>query len=120
LLKNRDRLFSFLDHDGVSWNNNLAENAIKRVSDLRDDVGRAMKEAGLTEHLVLLSLYQTCRVRGISFLRFLLSRERDMDAFSAGKHRHHRVPRIELFPKHYTPPSLISLRREKRKGMESN
>ena len=118
LLKNRDRLFTFLDHDGVSWNNNLAENAIKRISDLRDDVGRTMKEAGLTDHLVLLSLYQTCRVRGISFLRFLLSRERDMDAFSTGKRRHHRAPRIELFPKGYTPPSLISLRREKQKGRE--
>jgi len=118
LLKNRDRLFTFLDHDSVSWNNNLAENAIKRISDLRDDVGRTMKEAGLTEHLVLLSLYQTCRVKGISFLRFLLSRERDMDAFFAGKRRHHRAPRIELFPKGYTPPSLISLRREKQKGRE--
>ena len=118
LLKNRDRLFTFLDHDGVSWNNNLAENAIKRISDLRDDVGRTMKEAGLTEHLVLLSLYQTCRVRGISFLRFLLSRERDMDAFSAGKRRRPRAPRIELFPKGYTPPSLISLRREKQKVRE--
>lgn len=118
LLKNRERLFTFLDHDGVSWNNNLAENAIKRISDLRDDVGRTMKEAGLTEHLVLLSLYQTCRVRSISFLRFLLSRERDMDVFSVGKRRPHRAPRIELFPKGYTPPSLISLRREKQKGRE--
>src|SRR5260370_5298785 len=27
LLRNRDRLFTFLHHDGVSWNNNLAENA---------------------------------------------------------------------------------------------
>jgi hypothetical protein len=26
--------------------------------------------------LVLLSIYQTCRVRDISFLKFLLSRER--------------------------------------------
>jgi hypothetical protein len=25
------------------------------------------------EHLELLSLYQTCKVRGISFLKFLLS-----------------------------------------------
>ena len=115
LLKNRNRLFTFLAHDGVSWNNNLAENAIKRISDLREDVGRSMKEAGLTEHLVLLSLYQTCRVRGISFLRFLLSRERDMDAVSAGKHPRSRRSRIELFPRGYTPPSLVSLRREKRK-----
>ena len=60
LVRNRDRLFTFLHHDGVSWNNNLAENAIKRFGYYRDHVGRAIKETGLSEHLVLLSLYQTC------------------------------------------------------------
>jgi hypothetical protein len=62
LLKNSDRLFTFLHHDGVSWNNNLAENANKRISDIREDVGRSIRETGLSEQLVLLSLYQTCRV----------------------------------------------------------
>ena len=90
LLRNRERLFTFLQYDGVSWNNNLAENAIKRISDYREDVGRSVSEAGLTEHLVLLSIYQTCRVRDISFLKFLLSRERDIDAFAAGKRRRQR------------------------------
>ncbi|MGF6334030.1 putative RecB family nuclease [Bradyrhizobium sp. i1.8.4] len=65
LLRNRERLFTFLQHDGASWNNNLAEDAIRRISNYREDVGRSVKEAGLTEHLVLLSLYQTCRVRDI-------------------------------------------------------
>ena len=111
LLRNRQRLFTFLQNDGVSWNNNLAENAIKRVSDYREDVGRSVKEAGLAEQLVLLSLYQTCRVRGMSFLKFLLSQERDMDAFAAGKRRRRRLQRIEVYPKGYLPPSLISLRR---------
>jgi predicted RecB family nuclease len=110
LLRNRDRLFTFLHHDGVSWNNNVAENAIKRVSHYRDDVGRSIKEAGLTEHLVLLSLYQTCRVRGISFLRFLLSRERDIDAFTDSKRVRNRAPRVELYPKGYQPQGLVSLR----------
>jgi hypothetical protein len=72
LLRNRQRLFTFLQHDGVCWNNNLAENAIKRISYYREDVGRSVKEAGLTEQLVLLSIYQTCHVRDISFLKFLL------------------------------------------------
>jgi hypothetical protein len=113
LLRNRDRLFTFLQHDGVLWNNNLAENAIKRISDYREDVGRSVKEKGLTEHLVLLRLYQTCRVRDISFLNFLRSRERDMDAFAAAKRRRCRVPRIELYPKGYLPSSILSLRRGK-------
>jgi hypothetical protein len=30
LLKFRDGPFAFLRHDGVAWNNNNAENAIKR------------------------------------------------------------------------------------------
>jgi predicted RecB family nuclease len=111
LLRNRERLFAFLQHDGVSWNNNLAENAIKRVSNYREDVGRSVKEAGLVEHLVLLSLYQTCRVRDISFLKFLLSQERDIDAFTAGKRQRRCAPRIELYPKGYLPPSILSLRR---------
>jgi transposase-like protein len=111
LLRNRERLFTFLQQDGVSWNNNLAENAIKRISDYREDVGRSIKEAGLTEHLVLLSIYQTCRVRDISFLKFLLSRGRDIDAFAAGKRRRQKASRIELYPKGYLPPSIGSLRR---------
>ena len=57
----------------------------------REDVGRSVKEAGLTEHLVLLSIYQTCRVRDISFLKFLLSRERDIDTFAAGRRRRQRA-----------------------------
>jgi hypothetical protein len=113
LLRNRDRLFTFLGHDGVSWNNNVAENAIKRFSYYREDVGRSIKETGLTEHLVLLSLYQTCRARGISFLRFLLSRERDIDAFSDGKRVRYRAPLVELYPKGYLPSSLVSLRQGK-------
>ncbi|MEZ2144568.1 TM0106 family RecB-like putative nuclease [Bradyrhizobium sp. DN5] len=112
LLRNRQRLFAFLQHDGVSWNNNLAENAIKRVSDYREDVRRSVKEAGLAEYLVLLSLYQTCRVREISFLKFLLSQQHDMDAFVASKRRP-RLQQIEVYPRGYLPPSIISLRRVK-------
>jgi predicted RecB family nuclease len=113
LLRNRDQLFTFLHHDGVSWNNNVAENAIKRFAHYRDDVGQSIKEAGLIEHLVLLSLYQTCRVRGISFLRFLLSRARDIDAFTDSRRVHNRSPRVELYPKGYQPPGLVSLRQGK-------
>lgn len=113
LLRNRKRLFTFIHHDGVSWNNNVAENAIKRIAYYREDVGRSIKETGLTEHLVLLSLYQTCRVRDISFLRFLLSRQRDMDAFSNSGHVRYRAPLVELYPKGYVPSALVSLRQGK-------
>jgi len=63
------------------------------------------------EHLILLSIYQTCRVRDLSFLKFLLSREYDVDVFAANKRRRRSASRIELYPKGYLPPSIISLRR---------
>src|SRR5262249_32511130 len=43
LLKNRDRLFTFIQHDGVPWNNNNAENAIKRFAYYREDTIGVMK-----------------------------------------------------------------------------
>jgi hypothetical protein len=36
LEKNRDKLFTFLEYDGVSWNNNNAEHAIKAFARLRE------------------------------------------------------------------------------------
>ncbi len=59
--------------DGVPWNNNCAENAIKRFAYYREDTVGTMTEAGLNDYLVLLSIYQTCRYKGVSFLKFLLS-----------------------------------------------
>jgi Transposase IS66 family len=39
LEKYRDRLFTFLDHDGVPWNNNNAEHAINAFARLRNVIG---------------------------------------------------------------------------------
>ena len=36
LLKYRDKLFTFLQHDGVPWNNNNAENAIRQFAYYRE------------------------------------------------------------------------------------
>jgi predicted RecB family nuclease len=110
LLKNRDKLFTFLQHDGVPWNNNCAENAIKRFAYYREDTVGVMKEAGLTDYLVLLSLCQTCRYRGVSFLKFLLSRERDIDALGTPGRPRRRHPLIEVYPKGFVPPHLARLR----------
>jgi hypothetical protein len=67
-----------------------------------------MKESGLTDYLVLLSIYQTCRYKGVSFFKFLLSKQRDVDGFRAGKRISRRLG-IELYPKGYTPPHLLYL-----------
>jgi hypothetical protein len=82
--KYRDKLFVFLDHDGVPWNNNNAENAIKRFTSRRKMLGASFTEKGLQDYLVFLSIYQTCRHKRLSFLRFLRSGTFDIDAFAGG------------------------------------
>jgi predicted RecB family nuclease len=110
LLKNRNKLFTFIQYDGVPWNNTNAENAIKRFASYRAKTVGMMREEGLTDYLVLLSLCQTCRFRGISFLKFLLSRERDIDAYAMRRRAKRRRPMIEVYPKGFTPPHLAGMR----------
>jgi hypothetical protein len=79
--KYQEKLFTFLDHDGVPWNNNNAENAVKRFVSRRKIMGTAFTEDGIQDYLVLLSIYQTLRYRGVSLLPFLLSGERNLERF---------------------------------------
>jgi len=81
LVKCQDKLITFIKHDGVPWNNNNAENAIRRFGYYREDSVGRVKEPGLKDFLVLLSICHTYHYKGVSFLKFLLSRERDIDAF---------------------------------------
>jgi predicted RecB family nuclease len=97
LLKCRDKLFTFLDHDGVPWHNNAAEHAVKSFVQYRKVADNLMSEAGLAPYLVLLSIQQTCKYKGVSFLRFLLSGETDIDVFRARRGKR-VVPAIELYP----------------------
>ena len=81
MVKYREKLFTFLRHDGVPWNNNNAEHAFRPFAYYRSTSDGQMTEIGLRDYLVLLSIYQTCKYRGISFLRFLVSQERDLNGF---------------------------------------
>jgi predicted RecB family nuclease len=56
LQKYRDKLFVFLDYDGIPWNNNNAENAIKRFASRRKLIGSSFTERGLRDYLVFLSI----------------------------------------------------------------
>ena len=82
-----ERLFTFLDYDGVPWNNNNAENALKLVASRRSLFRTSLSESGLKDYLVFLSIYQTLRRKGISLLRFLLSGETDLERFVAAYRR---------------------------------
>ncbi len=84
MCKYRGKLFVFLDHDGIPWNNNNAETAIKGYVSRRKLLGAAWTERGIQDYLIFLSIYQTCRRKGVSFLRFLRSGGLDLDAFVNG------------------------------------
>ena len=83
--KNRDKLFTFLNYDGVPWNNNNAEHAIKAFARLRDVIEGMSTEKGIEEYLILLSVCQTCKYMGVDFLDFLRSGEKDIHAFAESR-----------------------------------
>jgi len=80
--KNRDKLFTFLVHDGVPWNNNNAEHAVKAFAMLRQVIKGVTSERGIRDYLVLLSISQTCKYKAVDFLDFLRSGEKDINAFA--------------------------------------
>jgi hypothetical protein len=82
----------------VPWNNNNAEHAVKRFAYYREMADGQFWEAGLNEYLVLLSLYLTCRYKGVSFLKFLLSQEKDIDTYRQSVNVRRPLPTIELCP----------------------
>jgi hypothetical protein len=80
-VKYGDKMFTFLNYDGVPWNNNNAEHAIKRFAQLRKAIGGSSTVKGIQEYLVLLSICETLRLRNASFLKFLTSGIIDIDEF---------------------------------------
>jgi hypothetical protein len=79
--KNRDRLFTFLKHDDVPWNNNNAEHAIKAFAKLRNVIEGLNGEAAIDEYLILLSVCVTCKYKGVSVLEFLRSGSEEIDDY---------------------------------------
>jgi hypothetical protein len=72
--KSGQKMFTFLDHDGVPWNNNNAEHAIKRFARHRRYTGAMSTEYTLREYLTLATVFETCEFNNINVLQFLLSK----------------------------------------------
>jgi Transposase IS66 family len=85
--KNRKKLFTFLSYDGVPWNNNNAEHAMKAFAALREVIEGTATPSGIEEYLILLSVSETCRYKNVDFLEFLCSREKDINAFLKSRRR---------------------------------
>lgn len=78
-VKYKEKLFLFLNYDGIPWNNNNAEHAIKRFVFLRNIINGLSTEESIKEYLVLLSICETLRLNNKSFLKFLVAKSADMN-----------------------------------------
>jgi len=76
----KDDLFRFLTEDKIPWNNNMAERAIRHLAVQRKISGTFFKRVAV-KYLRMLGIAQTCRFQSKSFLRFLLSEEKNVDRF---------------------------------------
>ena len=74
LLKQRDHLFTFLDHEAVDATNNLAERQLRPAVISRKLSCGNKTERGARTWQVLASLAATCRQTGLSFADFLVLR----------------------------------------------
>ena len=70
-----------MDYDGIPWNNNNAEHAIKGFAGIRKALSGLATSEGLPRTLLLLSIRQTLRNRNISFLEFLKSGKSSLNDF---------------------------------------
>jgi len=77
--KSGPKLFTFLNHDGVPWNNNNAEHAIKRFARHRRYTGAMSTEQTLKEYLILATVFETCEFNNVNVLEFLLSKANTLD-----------------------------------------
>jgi len=97
LQKNRNKMFTFLDFDGVPWNNNNAEHAVKAFASLRRVIEGKTTEKGLRDFLILLSICETCKYKNVNFLDFLRSGSKNIDDFAISQRK--RQKQNETLPK---------------------
>jgi predicted RecB family nuclease len=88
-IRHRDSLFRFLNDDGVPWNNNAAERALRHFA-VQRKISNSFSAQGAQQYLRLLGIAQTCRFQEKSFLRFLLSGSHDVDAYQETRSGHSR------------------------------
>ena len=72
ITKYRNMLFTFLAYDGVPWNNNRAEHAIKSFAKYRRFADGVVTEDTVKDYLIMLSICLSCEYRDIEFLKVLL------------------------------------------------
>jgi hypothetical protein len=79
--KSKNKLFEFLNHDNVSWNNSNAEHAIRLLAIHANKNLNAFRASRIDDYLKIFSIFQTCDYKEISFLKFLLTKEENIDNY---------------------------------------
>ena len=79
-IKYRDSLFTFLEHNDIPWHNNTAERSLRHLA-VQRKISGTFYESTAHQYLLLLGIMQTCRFQKKSFLKFLLSENKDIDKF---------------------------------------
>ena len=64
IVKYQDQIFTFLDHDGVSWNNTNAEHFIKAFTPVTWTANGKFTARSIKEYLVILSIAETSKAPG--------------------------------------------------------
>jgi hypothetical protein len=82
--RHKNTLFTFMEQDGIPWNNNMAERAIRQLA-VQRKISGSFSENSAPHYLRMLSISQTCRFKNKSFLQFLISKEKDIDRFKSKK-----------------------------------
>ena len=66
LNRHLDQLFTFLDHPEIAWENNLAERMLRAAVIMRKTSQSNRSAQGAATQSILMSIYQTLRLRGHS------------------------------------------------------
>jgi len=82
----RNSVFCFLSGDGIPWNNNAAERALRHLA-VQRRISGTFSRKGANHYLRLLAVAQTCRFQNKSFLCFLTSGCVDVDKYNKGRRR---------------------------------
>lgn len=80
-LRYKESLFVFTQYDNIPWNNNTGERAIRHLA-VQRKISGYFYESITSQYLLLLGIMQTCRFQEKSLLKFLLSKETDIDKFT--------------------------------------
>ncbi len=82
----RASLFTFLEYEGLPWENNTAERALRHLT-VQEKISGSFSPSLMPDYLRLLAMRQTCRFQGKSFFQFLFSGETDLDKFASHKRK---------------------------------